>query len=104
MTFLDKMQFFEEWSISALKSSLLGTSGARHFYQYMFFNVERNSGKHQNLLSRARDSYNAHKISFIKYVCDDKHARACKTTISNRPRQADGVTDSIKYLLTEHYL
>ena len=37
----------------------------------------------------------------IKYVCDDKYsARPSKCTISKPPVQADGVTDSIQYVLT----
>ena len=49
----------------------------------MLFNGERNSEKHKNLQYEPRDTCNAHKIYCIKYVCDDKYARACKTIISN---------------------
>ena len=67
----------------------------------MLFKGERNSWKHKNLLSRVRDTCDAHNISFIEYVCDDKYARTCKSIISKLPVQADDVTDSIKYLLSE---
>ena len=39
-----------------------------------------------------------HNISFINYVCYDKYARASKSMVSKPPVQADGVTDSIKYI------
>ena len=87
--------------MSTLKSSLLGTSRARHLYQYILFSGERNSGKHKKILSRFRDTCDAHKIALVKYVCGDKDARACKTTISRPPVQADGVTDSINHLLSK---
>ena len=61
----------------------------------MLFNCERDSGKHQHLKYRARETCNAHNIAFIKYVFDDKYARAYKTTISTPPVQTDGVTDSV---------
>ena len=49
-----------------------------------------------------RETCNAHKILLMKYMYGEKYARAStsKSIISKPPVQADGVMDSITYILS----
>ena len=58
--------------LSTLKSAILGTSHARHFYRlllskhYLF-----DMHKHNNLISRMKETCNSNEISFLRYLFDD---------------------------------
>ncbi len=80
-----------------LKSAIIGTSQARHFYRYLLYKDHNyNMERHSNLLSRVKESCQSNSMSFLKYVFDDKYAKLCKSTLTRV--KTDGITDSLTYL------
>ena len=51
--------------------------------------------KHNNLISRVKETCNSNDISFLRYLFDDSYVFKCKKKLTNF--QCDGIIDSLKY-------
>ena len=58
--------------LSKLKSAIRDTSQARHFYRFLLSNHQLfDMHKHNNLISRVKETCNSNDISFLRYLFDD---------------------------------
>ena len=58
--------------LSTLKSAIQGTSQARHFYRFLLSKHHLfDMHKHNNLISRVKETCNSNEISFLRYLFDD---------------------------------
>ena len=59
--------------LSTLKSAIHGTSQARHFYRFLLSKIHLfDMHKHNNLISRVKETCNSNNTSLLCYLFDDK--------------------------------
>ena len=57
--------------------------------------------KHNNLISRVKETCKGNDISFLRYVFDDHYVLKCNKKLTNF--QCDGIIDSLKYIIVKEY-
>ena len=57
--------------------------------------------KHNNLISRVKETCNSNEISFLRYLFDDSYVFKCKKKLTNF--RCDGIIDSLKYEFAKEY-
>ena len=57
--------------------------------------------KHNNLISRVKETCNSNDISFLRHLFDDRYVFKCKKQLTNF--QCDDIIDSLKYEFVKGY-